>query len=74
MEETEIDAPKFCADCVFQETFRNIYTCKFYPKYKKLPFPMDQSPLTKPAFCRIRKIVVYEEPHDATWRAPDIRD
>jgi hypothetical protein len=74
MEETEIDAPRFCQDCVFQEVLGAIFTCKFYAKYKKLLFPMDQSPLTKPDFCRIRKIVVYEESREATWGGPDIRD
>ena len=73
MEETEIAPPKFCADCIFQEIFGSLCTCRFYPKYKKTAFPLGRSPLTKPAFCRIKKIVVYEEPLGETWDGSDNR-
>ena len=75
MEETEIGAPQSCADCIFQEITDRISSCRFYPKYKKTPFPLGRSPLVKPAFCRIKKIVVYEQPsQEATWGGSDIRD
>jgi hypothetical protein len=66
MEKTKIGVAQSCADCIFQEIIDAIYTCKFYPNYKKLPFPLGRSPLAKPSFCRIKKIAVYEEPADST--------
>lgn len=74
MEETEIGPPQLCVDCIFQELIDSISTCRFYPKYKKIPFPMARSPITKPSFCRIKKIVVYEDLPETTWGAPDTRD
>ena len=74
MEETVIRAPQLCVDCIFQGIIDATFCCKFYHKYKKIPFPMGRTPLTKPAFCRIKKIVVYEESPKATWGGPDSRD
>jgi len=74
MEETEIGPPEVCVGCIFQQLIDGISSCRFYPKYKKIPFPLAHSPTAKPAFCRIKKIVVYEEPAKAIWGEPDSRD
>ena len=74
MEETEIAPPQACFDCIFQEILDNIATCRFYPKYKKIPYPLTRSLLTKPAFCRIKKVVVYEELFGEDRRGFDPRD
>jgi hypothetical protein len=68
MRETEISEPQACSDCIFQDIFSSIRSCRFYPKYTGLPFTLGQNPLMKPTFCRIKKIVVYEEPLEGGLR------
>jgi hypothetical protein len=74
METTEIDASLLCADCVFHENTGVSPTCRFYPKYKNIAFPLSRSPIMKPGYCRIKKIVVYEELPEETRGVPDVRD
>lgn len=71
MEITEIGKPQSCGGCIFQESSGPHSVCRFYPKYKNIPFPMGRNSVMKPAFCRIKKIVVYEEPWKETWGMPD---
>jgi hypothetical protein len=71
MEVTEIGKPQSCGECIFQVISGSSSTCRFYPKYKNIPYPMLRSSIMKPAFCRITKIVVYEEPWNNTWGMPE---
>jgi hypothetical protein len=73
MEITEIAKPQSCGECIFQEKNGSFSTCRFYPKYKNIPYPMARSSIMKPAFCWIAKIVVYEESRKETSGMPDIR-
>lgn len=66
MGETEISTFSFSADFFFKDPPNDYITCKFYPKYKKIIFPLGCSPLSKPAFCRIKRTLVYEEPLEAS--------
>jgi hypothetical protein len=76
MEITEIGEPQSCGECIFQEIIdsSSSSSCRFYPRYKNIPYPMHRSSIMKPAFCRIKKIVVYEEPWNKTWGVPDGKD
>jgi hypothetical protein len=60
-------------DCIFNETLHSYVSCRFYPRFKNIPFPLGQSFAGKPAFCQIKKIVVYEEPSNESWPEPDIK-
>jgi len=71
MEETIIGGPKRCINCIFNDIVQDILTCRFYPKYKKIPFPLFRDSSEKPAFCRIKNIMVYEEPLEETWGSPE---
>jgi hypothetical protein len=71
METTEIGQPQHCGECIFQEISGSGSTCRFYPRYKNTPYPAGRSSIMKPAFCRIKKIVIYEEPWKEAWGMPD---
>jgi len=74
METTEINAPLLCVDCIFHENSGVPPTCRFYPKHKDIAFPLSRSPIMKPGYCRIKKIVVYEELPEETCGRPDAGD
>jgi len=73
METTEIGEPQYCGECIFQEINGSFSVCRFYPKYRNLPYPTGHSSIMKPAFCRIKKILVYEDPLKETWGGFDNR-
>jgi hypothetical protein len=71
MKETMIGVPKRCKGCIFNDIVQEILTCRFYPKYTKIPLPLFRDSPQKPPFCRIKYIVVYEEPLEETWGSPE---
>jgi superfamily II DNA/RNA helicase len=59
---TVIEAPLNCNECIFVEHIDKVgRTCRFQTKYKGKSIPAFTPSNKKPEFCKIQKIIVYEE-------------
>jgi len=53
--------PANCDNCLLNDYVEGLVFCRYYPNFKKIPFPLSQSPHSKPAFCKIKALIVHEE-------------